>query len=246
MPPGLGKPSTHARNKRRKIKRQRQKNQTETLPEDHDWKQADHAGQTIKEGIVHDNLPLFPTSRNQDEFASKISDKANAPHFIPPSGRVPLPRNIFVTSVDVEDPAYQVYSLRKADTPIIELPSDNLHDWDGIDKKWNTYTKIAALTTLSAGMVVGWRVRVVSISGHVDTIIIFQAFGLNPTTLTPEPSLLHLGKIIENISDSIRIAVISRGKASFGGVVVEEEPEEELAKLKESIISEEWRIINHS
>lgn len=228
VPPGLGKSSTHARNKRRKLKRQRQKERTDISLDDHARKQAVHSDQIVEENITHDGLPLFPPS--QDEVAPNIPEKANAPYFIPPSERDSLPRNIFVTSIDVEDPTYHDYPLRKTDTiPIVELPSDDLYDWDVIDKEWDTYTKIAASTFLSAGMVVGWR-----------------AFGLNPTTLTPEISLLHLGKVIEHISDNIRIAVISRGNASFGGVVVEEEPEEELTKTKESIISEEWRIINHS
>lgn len=69
---------------------------------------------------------------------------------------------------------------------------------------------------------------------------------MDPVTLTPEASLLHLGKIIEGSSDNVRIAVLSRGSASFGRVIVDEEPEEELEKSKGSMILEKWRIIDQS
>ncbi|GJJ07812.1 hypothetical protein Clacol_002017 [Clathrus columnatus] len=236
IPPGMGKPSTHSRNRRRKIKRWKQKTQN-IIQDGNEDQQGYNSHEAVKESIIHDHLPFFPPHTNtlQQCVPSKARDNRDSlPHplanFIPPSERHDLPSNIFVTSIDVEDMNYwKDHSACEENFQLEEIPYGTNFDWDTIDGSWNTYPKVTSSTLISKGSILGWR-----------------AFGLNPSTLTPDVSLLHLGKVLEIDSNGIHIVILSRGMASFGGVILEEGSEEEIIRKREDIILENWRLIDRS
>ncbi|KAF8590267.1 hypothetical protein K439DRAFT_174719 [Ramaria rubella] len=162
--------------------------------------------------------------------------------FIPPSERRDLPRNIFVTSVDVEwrtgqgrnhwqdvDRVEDEKAVEEVEVMETLDPSlSHLPDWEAIEKKWERYSNMD-----------------ISIKLVPDAIVAWKAFGLDPVTLTPQASMLHIGKVTAVDAENLLVQPLTRpgvGHAAFGRAFIEEEEEPISIPIPE-IFSNGWKLI---
>lgn len=80
-----------------------------------------------------------------------------------------------------------------------------------------------------------------------------QAFGLDPVTLTPQASLLHVGRVIAMDTNNLVVSPLARpgiGHAAFGRTPIEGEMEddvdwgEQVSHPLPEVWSTDWRVIS--
>jgi hypothetical protein len=201
--------------------------------------------------------------------SSPATPSSSIPPFIAPSERNQLPKNLFVTSVDVEWRTGQGRGQwQNADEKVDQLVEEvqviqalspspepqNYIDWTIVEAKWGKYGKLQTSTTLLPGNVIAWKVRSLcecfftsSRSDHAT-----QGFGLDPVTLTPQASLLHLGKVVAVDSVNLVVSPLVRpgiGYATFGRATIQEvnegvDPAEQISLPLSDVWSNDWRLVS--
>jgi len=147
---------------------------------------------------------------------------------IPPSQRTQLPPNIFVTQVNVEQQSYSHFLDEENNVSEPKIQSDSL-DWDEIEMHWDGHKKIEASDSLKPGSLVAWK-----------------AFGLDPLTLTPQMSVLHIATIESVESDHVTVVLLKRpvkGGARLGMTSLDEDGEEVKLTLADAY-SGDWRLLS--
>ncbi|TFY63357.1 hypothetical protein EVG20_g6353 [Dentipellis fragilis] len=118
----------------------------------------------------------------------------------------------------------------------IELPYDEVDphteevpDWDGIDTRWESFTKVTETASLVPGTLVGWK-----------------ELGIHPVTLTPE-KVLSLARITSIDGTEVKVRLLVRPGANamvFGGLQDaggEVEGEEETFGTSD-VLDMDWRV----
>ncbi|KAF8516678.1 hypothetical protein JB92DRAFT_2909916 [Gautieria morchelliformis] len=275
VPPGLGKASTHSRNKRRKLKRKSATAQPSA--------QEEILTQSTGDPLPYGNAAVLESSTQpsgQRPFSATVSITAHAsienakkskgftkngkcavppkvvsdsssvmipsgPTFIPPSEREDLPKNLLVTSVEIDWRTNRGRTIREHPRSEPVQPDDTqpapaqdpsphqLTNWAAIETEWDTYTTLNASVELLPGTVIAWK-----------------AFGLDPITLTPQASMLYLGKIVSVDLKNVQVQPLKRpdsGHAAFGRASMgeDQEPAEEISQPLHEIWTNDWKLISH-
>jgi hypothetical protein len=80
---------------------------------------------------------------------------------------------------------------------------------------------------------------------------LFQAFGIDPVSLTPQASMLHLGRVVSVDVENVLLQPLTHpniGRASFGRASARDEQEElveQISKPLKEVWSNEWKLISH-
>ncbi|TCD69183.1 hypothetical protein EIP91_008479 [Steccherinum ochraceum] len=180
---------------------------------------------------------LLPFQSTSD--TGVLSSTSHA-RLVPPSEKQAaglLPSNVFVTSIDVEDPesrddegyvdADNVEQQLEPDE--IVLPYDDpvpSVDFGEVHRKWESLPVISQPSQVKTGSLMGWK-----------------TLGLNPVTCTPE-ICLYIGRVIKNTADQLLVSKLvdntMDGAHVLGGDIAMEEEEE---YAWPAILSEGWRMV---
>ncbi|KAH9056398.1 hypothetical protein EDB87DRAFT_1794387 [Lactarius vividus] len=262
VPPGLGKPQTHARNERRRKKRLFQRMAAAAPPVPGNGPNAIPLGAAVPH--VHTPEPMMMSLKNKNKrrgfkntanvhshVTFQDDDMRPPQKLIPPSERE-LPPRLFVTSVDVE---------------VGMWPRDNEQKWDRKQKKtqrdayghaeeqadvkldYGEIPEEEGTTTASdldyAALEKAWATAPVLKNATallIGSIVGWQELGVNPATLTPE-MMLFLARVVSSDENGMAIVRLRRpglGIVSFGGGDMDVEEEEE-SFLWENIAEMQWR-----
>ncbi|KAH9037634.1 hypothetical protein EDB85DRAFT_1935630 [Lactarius pseudohatsudake] len=263
VPPGFGKPQTHARNERRRKKRLFQRTAEAAPPVPGNGSNAIPLG--AAKPHVHTPELMMMSLKNKNKrrgFKNTASvpshvtfqddDLRQPQRLIPPSERDQLPPRLFVTSVDVEAGMW---------------PGDNEQKWDRKQKKaqrdayghaeeeadvkldYGEMPKEEGTTTASdldyAALEKAWATAPVlknTTALLIGSIVGWQELGVNPTTLTPE-TMLFLARLVSSDEHGMVVVRLRRpglGIVSFGGGDMDVEEEEETFSW-ENIAEMQWR-----
>ena len=182
VPPGYGKPQTRARNLRRRLKRQHERDGTDVSgpvsganavePDEEMQADAPAVPALMSLSLRNKNKAKNFKSLMGKPLPPKIifGDEAQITQLIPPSSRSSVPANVIVTSVDVEADSRRDKKKRQmADKYDEELAADVTLDYgdpeediESIESKANKqWATLAELTrdTVVRGMLVGYKVR---------------------------------------------------------------------------------------
>lgn len=122
------------------------------------------------EGAIPPKVTFDSTTRCT---SSPMTPLASTPPFVAPSERTRLPKNVFVTCVDVEWRTGQGRTQRQIARDDFEILSEKVQvaqtldsgpntgalvDWTVIETKWGEYERLEASTTLSKNAIVAWKV----------------------------------------------------------------------------------------
>lgn len=167
------------------------------------------------------------------------------PRLIPPSSRSLLPRNVFVTSVNVGTGMHRATKKRKKSTEYgnefegrggdVSLdygdgPESEVDRLEAIAKKdWATLKTLRSEEQVTQGMVVGYK-----------------GLAIDPVTCTPEHRLT-IARVVSCDSKGVVVRLLrARDQVSFSGPVEEEkEKEEEEEEMVEwcDVLSNGWRLV---
>ncbi|KAA1465884.1 hypothetical protein DENSPDRAFT_830570 [Dentipellis sp. KUC8613] len=131
-------------------------------------------------------------------------------------------------------------STQRGQDADIELPYDEVDphtkevpDWDGIDTRWESFTKVTETASLVPGTLVGWK-----------------ELGIHPVTLTPE-KVLSLARVTSVDDKEVKARLLVRPGANamvFGGLEdpgVEVEGDEETFPTKD-VLDMDWRVVERT
>ncbi|KAF8516018.1 hypothetical protein BU17DRAFT_93130 [Hysterangium stoloniferum] len=285
IPPGMGKPSTQSRNKRRKIKRQASRatnahcsisddatalapvagsehpstspkhngtmQPVESAPQ---WQFETSVPRTLSSSLGNRNKSKAFKSAMENAIPQKTVFPGKQPqqvYFVPPSERGDLPPNIFVSSIDVEWRTGQGRSQSHRQEQQVEGPpldalptypdeaqtpqtsNQDAIDWATVERRWSQYPTldVSLIEKLLPTHIVAWK-----------------AFGLDPVSLTPQSSMLHMARVITVADHTILVSLLVRpgiGQAAFGRASFNDgdSPEEEQASFPLTEILG-WKLIN--
>lgn len=268
VPPGFGKPQTHARNERRRKKRllERATNAAPPLP--------GGSPNAIPLGTakphVHTPEPMMMSLKNKNKRRGFKNTTSTPSHgtfqdndvaalsrpqrLIPPSEMDQLPPRLFVTSVDVEAGMWPRDNEQKWDWKQKKVQRDAYgHADEQADVKLN-YGEIpeeASPTTASgldyAALEKAWATATVlgiATALPIGSVVGWQELGVNPETLTPE-TMLFLARVVSSDEHGVIVVRLRRpglGIVSFAGDDIDAEEEEEEETFPwENIVEMRWR-----
>ncbi|KAH9007269.1 hypothetical protein EDB86DRAFT_2870947 [Lactarius hatsudake] len=263
VPPGFGKPQTHARNERRRKKRLFQRTTEAAPPVPGNGSNAIPLG--AAKPHVHTPELMMMSLKNKNKrrgFKNAASvpshvtfqddDLRQPQRLIPPSERDQLPPRLFVTSVDVEAGMRPRDNEQKWDRKQkkaqrdayghAEEQADVKLDYGEIPEEEGTTT---ALDLDYAALEKAWATAPVlknTTALLIGSIVGWQELGVNPATLTPE-TMLFLARLVSSDEHGMVVVRLRRpglGIVSFGGGDMDVEEEEETFSW-ESIAEMHWR-----
>lgn len=205
----------------------------------------------------------FQTIADTRAFATTSSAR-----LVPPSEKQAaglLPPNVFVTSIDVEDPerfkteGKSNYvdpddTNNRGDPEDVVLsygdPDESLATkvhFTEIARKWETYSLLNDAGLVKTGSLVAWKVRLQVLMPVLQSslTIHFQALGVNPATWTPE-ICLHVGRVLQSNPEKVLVVklqdadVEAHALSGDADVAMEEEEEYSWSLL----LQEGWRIVS--
>ncbi|KAI9466557.1 hypothetical protein BJY52DRAFT_1232793 [Lactarius psammicola] len=266
VPPGFGKPQTHARNERRRKKRILERTIRAAPPVPGGSINAIPLG--AAKPHVPTLEPMMMSLKNKNKrrgfkITSSVpshitfqGDGIVAPsqpqRLIPPSERDQLPPRLFVTSVDVEAGMWPRDNEQKWDRKQKKVQRDAYgHAEEQADVKLDYGEIPEAEGTITASdldyaaLEKAWVTAPMlgnTTALPINSVVGWQELGINPATLTPE-TMLFLARVVSSDEHGVVVVRLRRpglGVVSFGGGDMCAEEEEETFSW-EIIVEMQWR-----
>jgi len=268
VPPGFGKPQTHARNERRRKKRLAERDGTTAPPGPAGSSNAIPLG-TAKS--AHTAEPTMMSLKNKNKRrgfksstgtpAARITfqDNESAPSApsrpLPPSERSHLPPRLFVTSVDVEADKWRKGKEQSWDQERKNTQVDSYGQEESRAHVTLDYGGTAEEDSITASTIPDYKALenawanapplVKTTTPSIGCIVGWQELGINPTTLTPE-MMVFLARVVSGDEGGVvvvRIRPPGLGVVSFASGDLKDEEEEEKFPW-DKILEMHWRLVS--
>ncbi|EJD35966.1 hypothetical protein AURDEDRAFT_154733 [Auricularia subglabra TFB-10046 SS5] len=263
VPPGQGKPSTQARNARRRRRQQAVKG---TQPNGNVSSAPEASPERplqVPELPVQVTATMLRNKGKRKQFLASSSGgperivfnadtdqdgeqqpRRQLPRLIPPSERTDLPPNVFVTSVDVEA---DLWARRKRKAKRVEFAYDESASY-AADAEVSMAADEAAPAP-APDLDIKWpALAQLTAAPPVGTMLAWKALDINPATLSPEV-MLHTGCVLalDAAAGTVKLG-IAKADVAFGATRAEdveqdEEPEEVDMTLADIIGNDDWRVL---
>lgn len=236
-----------------------------TLPADVSIPSFPSVGQSSR-GIVSRRAVESPVLQKLDFDVSIVT--TTSPTLVPPSEREDLPKNLLVTSVEIDwrrsqgrssrhDVNVKRETLAREDMHDVQGLDPNIPDcmdWTAIEATWDKHQTLDASIELLPDAIVAWKVRMfysVFVKPLIPRSQRSQAFGLDPISLTPQASMLHLGRVISVDMGHVLVQLLTHqnvGRASFGRASVGDQDEiaDQLLNPLKEVWSNGWKLISQN